>query len=342
MSRSSVPAPGRKVRRATRPLLACCAMTAGLWGAACSNPAPTSTTTTGNTPPTPTPTADAWTVSGGTASLNMQSAWSRGTVTYAGGATGVYRSDDAGASFRPYNTGNDAVGPTRGFADDAMYLYTATSQGVFRSSDEGATWTARSSGMTELRTSGIVKAGTRLYVVGPGGVFRSDNQGDSWAPAGLVGVDVRCIAALGDVVYVGTLGSGVLKSTDGGATWVASNAGLSATTFRAIEAKGTTLFLGGEIGTSVFRSTNGGTSWTPLAGGLPPSSYRGFASNALFIVAGAFGGGVFYSKDNGDSWAELNTGLTDKTVFDLVISNGFLVAATNTGGIYRIPVTALK
>ena len=178
--------------------------------------------------------------------------------------------------------------------------------------------------MTELRTSGMVKAGTRLYVVGPSGVFRSDNQGDSWAPAGLVGVDVRCIAALGDVVYVGTLGSGVLKSTDGGATWVASNVGLSATTFRAIEAKGTTLFLGGEIGTSVFRSINGGTSWSPLAGGLPSSSYRGFASNALFIVA------------------ELNTGLTDKTVFDLVISNGFLMAATNTGGIYRIPVTALK
>ena len=137
MSSSSIPAPGRTVRRATRPLLACCAMTAGLWGAACGNPAPTSTTTTGNTPPTST--ADAWTVSGGTASLNMQSAWSRGTVTYAGGATGVYRSDDAGASFRPSNTGNDAVGPTRAFADDATYLYTATSQGVFRSSDEGAT-----------------------------------------------------------------------------------------------------------------------------------------------------------------------------------------------------------
>ncbi|MCX5763539.1 MAG: regulator, partial [Gemmatimonadetes bacterium] len=108
------------------------------------------------------------------------------------------------------------------------------------------------------------------------------------------------------------------------------------------EAKGTTRCRGGEIGTSVFRSINGGTSWSPLAGGLPSSSYRGFASNALFIVAGAFGGGVFYSKDNGDTWAELNTGLTDKTVFDLVISNGFLMAATNTGGIYRIPVTALK
>lgn len=288
------------------------------------------------------PVSDSWVVSGGTASLNMQSAWSRGTVTYVGGATGVYRSEDAGATFRLSNAGNDAVGPTRGFADDATYLYSSTSQGVFRSSDLGATWTVRSTGMTELRTSGIVMAGTRLYVVGPGGVFRSDNQGGSWAAAGLAGVDVRSIAALGDVIFVGTNGSGVLKSVDGGATWVPSNAGLSATTFRAIEARGTTLFLGGEIGTGVFRSTDSGTSWTKLAGGLPSSSYRGFASNDQFIVAGSFGGGVFYSKDNGDTWAELNAGLTDKTIFDLVISNGFLVAATNTAGIFRIPVSAMK
>ncbi len=293
------------------------------------------------TPPV-TPVADSWTVSGGTAALNMQSAWSRGAVTYVGGATGVYRSDDAGATFRPSNTGNDAVGPTRGFADDATYLYSATSQGVFRSSDAGATWGARSIGMTETRTSGIVKAGTRLYVVGPSGVFRSDNQGDSWAAAGLAGVDVRSIAALGDVVFVGTVGSGVMKSVDGGTTWVPSNTGLTATTFRAIEAKGTSLFLGGEIGTGVFRSTDGGATWSQLAGGLPPSTYRGFASNAQFIVAGAFGLGVFYSKTNGDTWAELNTGLGDKTIFDLVISNGFLVAATNTGGAFRIPLSALK
>ncbi|MEY4607893.1 MAG: hypothetical protein RL625_110 [Gemmatimonadota bacterium] len=285
---------------------------------------------------------ESWVVSGGTAGLNMQSAWSRGTATFVGGATGVYRSDDAGATFRLSNTGNDAVGPTRGFADDATYLYSSASQGVFRSSDLGVTWTSKSTGITDLRTSGIVKAGTRLYVVGPSGVFRSDNQGDSWAAAGLVGVDVRSIAALGDVIVVGTNGAGIMKSVDFGATWVPSNTGLSGTTFRAVEVKGTTLFLGGANGSSVFRSTDGGNSWTQLAGGLPATSVRGFASNDQFIVAGTFGSGVFYSKNNGDTWAELNTGLSDKSIFDLVISNGFLIAATNTGGVFRIPVSSLK
>jgi hypothetical protein len=187
-----------------------------------------------------------------------------------------------------------------------------------------------------------VKAGARLYLVGPSGVFRSDNQGESWAAAGLVGVDVRSVAALGDVIFVGTNGAGIMKSVDGGATWVASNTGLSGTTFRAVEVKGTTLFAGGENGSSVFRSTDSGNTWTQLAGGLPVTSVRGFASTDQFIVAGTFGGGVFYSKNNGDTWTELNTGLTDRTIFDLVISNGFLVAATNTGGAFRIPLTALK
>lgn len=85
----------------------------------------------------------------------------------------------------------------------------ATAERVARelmSSDLGVSRSARSNGMTEMRTSGIVKAGTRLSVVGPSGVFRSDNQGDSWSAAGLVGVDVRCLTAIGDVIFGGRTG----------------------------------------------------------------------------------------------------------------------------------------
>ena len=286
--------------------------------------------------------AETWVQSASTTGLNMQSAWYRNRITYAGGANGVYRSDDEGSTFRPSNSGNDAVGPTRAFADDANYIYSATSQGVYRSADQGANWTARTTGLAELRTSGLLKVGTRLYVVGPNGVFRSDNQGDNWVSAGLVGTDVRCIAALGDTLYVGTVNAGVFKSADFGATWTAINTGLSATTFRAIESKGTTLFLGGEIGSGVFRSLNGGASWTQLGGGLASSAYRGFASNDQLIIAGSFTVGIFYSRNNGDTWTSLNTGLTDLSVFDLAITDTAVVAATNTSGVFRIALSAFK
>ncbi|MSR42032.1 MAG: hypothetical protein EXS10_09070 [Phycisphaerales bacterium] len=272
----------------------------------------------------------------------MQSLLSRGGFVFAGGATGAYRSDNSATSFTLSNTGNDAVGPTRGFTADRTYIYTCTSQGVFRSASNGSPWVAKSTGLTNLLTSGIVSADSHLFVVGPTGVFRSDNHGDTWAASGMVGVDVRCVSVVGTTVFVGTNGSGVYKSTDWGVTWSASNTGLASTNIRALESKGTTLFAGGQIGTGVYRSTNLGASWTLLAGGLTSGSYRGFAHDDRLIVAGSFGGGVFYSLNNGTNWTLINVGLTDLTIFDLEIHNGFIVAATNTQGVFRYAVSNLS
>jgi hypothetical protein len=108
-----------------------------------------------------------------------------------------------------------------------------------------------------------------------------------------------------------------------------------------MEAKGTTLFAGGQIGTGVFRSTDLGANWTLLGGGLSSGSYRGFASNNQIIVAGSFGAGVFYSTDNGDTWTTINSGLTDLTIFDLEINDGYIVAATNTNGVFRFALSNL-
>lgn len=282
-----------------------------------------------------------WHSATGTTALNMQSLLSQEALVLAGGATGAYRSTDSASSFVLSNSGNDAVGPTRGFTADRSYIYTCTSQGVFRSANSGMTWIAKSSGMTNLLTSGIVQAEAKLFVVGPSGVFRSDNQGDNWTAAGLTGIDTRCIAAIDSTLFAGTNGGGVYKSTNWGAAWTAVNTGLASTNIRALEAKGTTLFAGGQVGTGVYRSTDLGTSWTLLAGGLPSGSYRGFAHDDRLIVAGSFGGGVLYSLNNGAQWTLINTGLSNLQVFDLEIHDGFIVAATNTQGVFRYALSNL-
>jgi hypothetical protein len=282
-----------------------------------------------------------WSPCAGTAGLNMQALGSRGNDAFAGGATGAYRSVDGAVSFAPSNSGNAVGGPTRGFAVDPNYIYTCTSQGVFRSADGGATWIARSQGLGNLLSSGILWVQGHLFVVSPTGVFRSDNQGDSWSAAGMVGVDVRCIAAIDSTLFVGTNGSGIFRSTDLGASWTAVNTGLTGTNFRAIESVGGTLFAGGQIGTGVFRSTNLGATWTLLRGGLPTGSYRGFATDGRVIVAGSFSDGVFYSVNFGASWTAINTGLTDLSIFDLTIHQGTLLAATNTQGVFRFAMSNL-
>lgn len=282
-----------------------------------------------------------WTPCAGTTGLNMQSLGSRGAYAFAGGATGAYRSTDGALSFASSNSGNSATGPTRGFATDADYIYTCTNQGVYRSADNGTTWSARSQGLGNLLASGILATQGHLFVVGPSGVFRSDNQGDLWSAAGMVGVDVRCITAIGSALFVGTNGAGISRSNDFGASWTAVNTGLSGTNVRAIEAVGGTLFAGGQISTGVFRSTDLGASWTLLRGGLATGSYRGFATDGRVIVAGSFGGGVYYSVDNGARWTAINSGLADLTIFDLDIHQGTLTAATNTQGVFRFAMSNL-
>lgn len=282
-----------------------------------------------------------WQASAGTAGLNVQALASRAGFAFAGGSSGAYRSTDGAASFSLSNTGNSQAGPTRGFAQDTSYIYTCTSQGVFRSSDNGANWVSKSVGLTSLLCSGILSVPPNLFVVGTGGVFRSANQGDLWATAGLAGVDVRCIAAIGSTLFAGTNGTGVYKSSDLGVTWTPVNNGLTSSSVRALEAKGTTLFAGGQIGTGVFRSVDLGVQWTLLGGGLPAGTYRGFASNADMVFAASFGTGAYCSIDNGDHWVAINSGLGDLSLFDLEVHQGYLVAATNTQGCFRFPLDKL-
>jgi hypothetical protein len=284
-----------------------------------------------------------WQQSAGTTGLNMQSLLTNGIYNFAGGQTGAYLSTDTAANYSLSNSGNDAVGPTRGFTKDNTYIYTCTSQGAYRSSDNGATWVSKISGLTNLLGSGILKVGTRLFYVGPTGVFISTDQGDNWNAAGLPTTDIRCITAINDTLFVGTNGAGIYKSIDWGVNWVTVNNGLGASVnFRALESKGNILFAGGPTGTGVYRSTDFGTNWTLLGGGLASGSYRGFANNSQLIVAGSFGGGVFYSTDDGNNWTTINTGLTDLTIFDLELNDNYIIAATNTQGVFRFALSNLS
>jgi hypothetical protein len=283
-----------------------------------------------------------WQQSTGTENLNYQSLHSRGVFDFAGGSTGAYVSTNESASYSISNSGNDAVGPTRGFTSDASYVYTCSSQGVFRSDNNGNSWVSKSNGLGNLLNSGIIHVNGKLFVGTPTGVFKSTDQANSWSAAGMAGIDVRCLTAIGDTIFAGTNGSGIYKTMDGGINWQAVNSGLTSTNFRAIEAKGNAIFAGGQIGTGVFRSINGGASWTLLSGGLATGSYRGFAQNSQLIVAGSFGAGVFYSLNNGDTWTAINNGLTDLTIFDLELNSNYILAATNTKGVFRFALSNLN
>src|SRR5206468_3734344 len=130
-----------------------------------------------------------------------------------------------------------------------------------------------------------------------GGVYKSTSGGAGWSAVntGLpyyygryyfrpyvtaLAIDPQTPTTL----YAGTGGSGVFKSTDGGASWSAVNTGLpysgpsytphySYVPALAIDPQTPATLYAGTSGSGVFKSTDGGASWNAVNTGLPNYPY---------------------------------------------------------------------
>ncbi|HUM02031.1 MAG TPA: PKD domain-containing protein [Thermoanaerobaculia bacterium] len=136
-------------------------------------------------------------------------------------------------------------------------------------------------------------------------------------------------------LYAGTWGAGVFKSTNGGGSWTAINAGLTYPHVGALAidpSAPATLYASnfhvygganaGVDGAGVFKSTNGGESWTAINAGLTNLNVFALAidsSAPATLYAGTWGGGVLKSTNGGESWTAINAGLTDRHVSALAI-----------------------
>jgi photosystem II stability/assembly factor-like uncharacterized protein len=139
------------------------------------------------------------------------------------------------------------------------------------------------------------------------------------------------------VLYAGTDGTGVVKSTDGGATWTVKSAGLmqmNALSLAIDPVAPSTIYVGTDNG-GVFRSTDGGASWgsrgldNKLVGALALDP-----ADPQVVYAGLLGFGVFKSTDAGADWQTMNDGLDNPAVLALALdpsASGTLYAGTESG-----------
>ena len=186
-----------------------------------------------------------------------------------------------------------------------------------------------------------------IYIGGAqGGVWKTTNGGANWTPL----TDRECSLAMGwivldpvdpDIVYAATgeqhfsgdsyYGCGVLRSTDGGATWTqlgaevfdvgtATSGGVRIARIvldprTAGTAAGATLHVAADNG--VWKSTDGGVSWTRTlaAGAVAPAPATDLVMHpsdpdvlyaALGRVAGDAANGVYRSTDAGATWTRLD------------------------------------
>jgi hypothetical protein len=167
-------------------------------------------------------------------------------------------------------------------------------------------------------------------------VFRTDNGGDTWTGlgSGLRTNGVRAFAidpAAPDTVYAaGELG-GVFKSSDAGATWLATGSEISYWQVNALVVAGGSSAVYAATPGGIYRSTDGGDTWAFVLSGWGTSLVASTESPSV-VYAGLGGNGfpvgVFKSVDGGDTWTD--TGLTDP-VSTVAISGSRLYAATWAG-----------
>jgi photosystem II stability/assembly factor-like uncharacterized protein len=199
--------------------------------------------------------------------------------------------------------------------------------GVFKTTNGGSNWSVASTGLTARNSDGSIS-----------------QQPD--------GVNTLAMDPTNtSVIYDGTVGSGVFKTTNGGLNWSAVNNGIGYyINTLAIDPTNTQVVYAGGNGGGVFKTTNGGLSWSQVNTGMPNPIVNFIAidptNNQVVYAAGwgYSGGGVFKTTNGGSSWSAVNSGLRDAynnipSITSLAIdpTNSQVVygGASNYGGVFK-------
>lgn len=284
-------------------------------------------------------------------------------------ADGIYRTRNGGKSWSKVSKGLASQGYGNIYIPPASVRVFAfaigRTRGVYRTSDSGANWIKVYDGAVPISAiAGFDWSPTagREVLVGDtkGALYLSKDAGLHWTKwyafsgcGEIASIATSSKAVLRQVWYVGTTECGAFKTTDGGQSFNAINAGLEDTNVRGITMSpefqdDETVFL--TTGSkAVYISKNAGRTWSLHDEGLVTDSqgvdhqflgvrispnYRN--DNTLFLEGFA---GIFKSSDDGLSWKEMDA-MPGTLIQSLALSpsyaeDGSLVLATYLSGLYQ-------
>ncbi len=240
-------------------------------------------------------------------------------------AKGIYKSSNKGIIWEATNQGV-LGGLIRDLASEPNELLASGSNGVYRTTNSGLSWEDISLNLSPgAEAYSIATSGKNIIVAtnygSTGGVFLSNDHGATWVggTSGLPNSIVNALSTVGDTVFCGTNGYGVLRSTDSGLHWGQASTGTIASTYiDAFSIDGDTI-LAASFNNSggVWRSLDRGETWLQASTGLPtdpyqPGVYRdilSLAKNHSVLYAGTSYAGIYISTNNGDEWLESDSGL---------------------------------
>lgn len=245
----------------------------------------------------------------------------------------IYRSTDSGVSWTHVYTAGDVgawapVSRITSLLIDPLtptVIFAGSGLGpnvVYRSNDDGNTWDLVDTRFNWGGYGLAFQTPNTFYASGDGGdVYVSTAGGISstWSLVGSTLVRNTVLAGGQNALYAGGQSRGLLKSVDGGATWVEANNGiLSAPQIKSISidpGNAASILLGTyPLG---WMTPNGGQTWTQPSGGgwpdwsTPPSMYFAMNPVASNIVYAGIGschqGNVLRSQDGGITFTPVYT-----------------------------------
>ena len=296
------------------------------------------------------------------------------STLYAGGP-GIFKSLDYGVAWQlvysrpfPFGISVSALAVDTGavraiLAAGTVGAFHGVQSSMLRSVDNGLTWAA--TGPLSINwpflTPDRSVVGT-FYAGTDADLLRTLDGGLSWGalpvprPPNAGPSSLAIDPGDHNVLLLGLVGGGILRSADGGATWQPGNTGLapagrdpSVTVVALDPSNPSVAYAAGASFTSIpyetfpdfFRSTDGGSTWTSIAAlaGTPNvQSIAAARTTPTTISIATSDLGVLQSQDHGDTWTPANAGLPSLNVTRVWASENEpgVLYAVSAGRLYRL------
>ena len=268
---------------------------------------------------------------------------------------GVFRSDDGGLTWIPFNTGmgNVTVGMFARPESNLRFILAAANGGIFKTLDGGENWTKTSPDNSNFRDIKFRPGSSTIaYAASNNGFYRSENGGDTWtlvpASSGYVsgGRNVIGVTAANDsLVYLVNGGStfkGCFLSRNFGQTFVSQSTtpNILGYAYNGSDEKsqaGYDLMIHVDPinpnlvhvgGINLWKSPDGGKTWQITGHWTGDRTNEVHADQHTFAFNPANNrlyagndGGIYWTANQGGTWKEISEGLGIGQIYKIGISN---------------------